>query len=299
VVLPQAHDPYKVGHWTAILDDATTISGTLELDTIPASNPIDGPQTFVAQHYDDFLNRIPDSSGLAFWTNQITSCGTNAQCAAVRRINVSAAFFLSIEFQETGYLVYRMYKAAYGDATSPSVPGTVPVIRLEEFLPDTQKVGQGVQVGIGNWQQQLENNKNALALEFVQRLRFTSAYPSNMTPTDFVNKLNQQAGGVLSASERTQLINELSARNTTEGRASVFRKVAEDADLSRNEFNRAFVLMQYYGYLRRNPDAAPDSNFGGWKFWLDKLNQFNGNFVQAEMIKAFISSVEYRQRFGQ
>jgi hypothetical protein len=299
VILPQANDPYRVAHWTAILDDATTVSGTLEPDTIPSSNPIDIPQTFVTQHYDDFPNRIPDSSGLSFWTNQITSCGTNAQCAEVRRINVSAAFFVSIEFQETGYLVYRMYKAAYGDATSPGVPGTVPIIRLEEFLPDTQKIGQGVQVNVGNWQQQLENNKNAFALEFVQRPRFTSAYPSSMTPTDFVNKLNQQAGGVLSVSERTQLINELSAKNTTEGRASIFRKVAEDADLSRNEFNRAFVLMQYYGYLQRNPDTAPDSNFGGWKFWLDKLNQFNGNYINAEMVKAFISSAEYRQRFGQ
>jgi hypothetical protein len=299
VVLPQANDPYRVAHWTVILDDATTISGTLEPDTIPSSNPIDVPQTFVTQHYDDFLNRVPDSSGLSFWTNQITSCGTNAQCAEVKRINVSAAFFLSIEFQETGYLVYRMYKAAYGDATSPGVSGTVPIIRLEEFLPDTQKIGQGVQVNVGNWQQQLENNKNAFALEFVQRPRFTSAYPSNMTPTDFVNKLNQQAGGVLSAGERTQLINELSANNTNAGRASVFRKVAEDADLTRNEYNRAFVLAQYYGYLRRNPDAAPDGNFSGWKFWLDKLNQFNGNYINAEMVKAFISSAEYRQRFGQ
>jgi hypothetical protein len=299
VILPQANDPYRTAHWTAILDDATTISGSLEPDSIPSSNPIEVSQTFVTQHYDDFLNRVPDSSGLAFWTNQITSCGTNTQCAEVRRINVSAAFFVSIEFQETGYLVYRMYKAAYGDATSPGVSGTVPIIRLEEFLPDTQKIGQGVQVNVGNWQQQLENNKNAFALEFVQRPRFTSAYPSNMTPTDFVNKLNQQAGGVLSAGERTQLINELSANNTNAGRASVFRKVAEDADLTRNEYNRAFVLAQYYGYLRRNPDAAPDGNFSGWKFWLDKLNQFNGNYINAEMVKAFISSAEYRQRFGQ
>jgi hypothetical protein len=59
--------------------------------------------------------------------------------------------------------------------------------------------------------------------------------------------------------------------------------------------------MQYYGYLRRNPNDAPEQslNFAGYNFWLAKLVQFNGNFVQAEMVKAFLDSTEYRQRFGQ
>jgi hypothetical protein len=59
--------------------------------------------------------------------------------------------------------------------------------------------------------------------------------------------------------------------------------------------------MQYYGYLRRNPDDAPEQNrdFSGYNFWLGKLNEFNGNFIQAEMVKAFITSDEYRKRFGQ
>jgi len=64
------------------------------------------------------------------------------------------------------------------------------------------------------------------------------------------------------------------------------------------EFNRAFVLMQYFGYLRRNPNDAPDSDYSGYQFWLAKLNVFDGNFVNAEMVKAFITSTEYRQRFG-
>ena len=76
-------------------------------------------------------------------------------------------------------------------------------------------------------------------------------------------------------------------------------KIAENLLLQQREFNRAFVLMQYIGYLRRNPDAAPDLNFAGFNFWLNKLNQFNGNYVAAEMVKAFINSNEYRQRFGQ
>ena len=55
--------------------------------------------------------------------------------------------------------------------------------------------------------------------------------------------------------------------------------------------------MQDFGYLRRNPNDPQDSDYTGYKFWLDKLNQF-GNFVDAEMVKAFITSTEYRQRFG-
>jgi hypothetical protein len=56
--------------------------------------------------------------------------------------------------------------------------------------------------------------------------------------------------------------------------------------------------MQYFGYLRRNPDDAPDGDFRGWQFWLSKLDQFHGNFVQAEMVRAFLESTEYTQRFG-
>ncbi|HYE14886.1 MAG TPA: Calx-beta domain-containing protein, partial [Pyrinomonadaceae bacterium] len=255
-------------------------------------------QFFVRQHYHDFLNREPDAGGLAFWSNEIEKCGADAQCREVRKINVSAAFFLSIEFQETGYLVYRMYKSAFGDATSPGVAGTVPVVRLEEFLPDTQRIGQGVVVGRPGWPELLEANKQAFALEFVSRQRFLDAYPLTMSPAEFVDRLNEQAGGVLSQEERDALVAELAANNTGAGRASALRRVAEDEDLRRREFNRAFVLMQYYGYLRRNPDDAPDTNFGGWKFWLTKLDEFNGNFIDAQMVKAFIDSIEYTERFG-
>jgi hypothetical protein len=263
-----------------------------------AGNRLDDPQFFASQHYLDFLNRAPDESGLNFWINQITSCGNDRQCVEVKRVNVSAAFFLSIEFQNTGYLVYRTYKAAYGDATSPNVPGTVPVLRLSEFLPDTQSIGRSVVVGRGDWEKQLESNKQVFALEFVQRQRFLEAYPPSMTPAQFVDKLRQNTAAAISQTERDQLVSQLNSDNTTAGRAAVLRSVAEDADLQRDEFNRAFVLMQYYGYLRRDPDSAPDSDFRGWKFWLDKLNQFRGNFVSAEMVKAFLTSDEYRHRLG-
>jgi hypothetical protein len=254
---------------------------------------------FVRQQYLDFFSREPDAPGFNFWQGEINQCGTNAQCREVKRINVSAAFFLSIEFQETGYYVYRMYKAAYGDATSPNVAGTVPVVRLSEFLPDTQRIGEGVVVGQVSWQELLESNKNAFAREFVLRPRFISAYPLSLTPAEFVDKLNQSAGLVLTQSERDQYVADLTAApDVAGGRASVLRSVAENATLRQRELNRAFVLMQYYGYLRRNPDDLPDADFRGWKFWLDKLNQFNGNFVAAEMVKAFLASDEYVDRFG-
>jgi uncharacterized repeat protein (TIGR01451 family) len=268
-------------------------------DSAGNSNPIGNSQFFVRQHYHDFLNREPDAGGLQFWVDQIESCGADAACREVKRINVSGAFFLSIEFQETGYLAYRMYNAAYGETTSPNVTGTVPIVRLQEFLPDTQRIGQGVQVGIGNWQQQLEDNKAAYALEFVQRQRFLTAFPLTMTAPQFVNKLDQNTNGVLSADDKTQLLAILGATPAdATKRAAAVRRVADDSELRQRELNRAFVLMQYYGYLRRNPDDPQDTDFRGWKFWLDKLNQFNGNFVQAEMVKSFLVAGEYRQRFG-
>ena len=117
-----------------------------------------------------------------------------------------------------------------------------------------------------------------------------------MTAAQFVDTLNANAGNPLSQSERDQLVNGLASGMLT--RAQVLRTVAEDPDLNTAEFNRAFVLMQYFGYLRRNPNDPQDSDYTGYDFWLGKLNPFNGNFVNAEMVKAFIVSAEYRQRFG-
>jgi len=124
---------------------------------------------------------VPDEGGLAFWTNEISQCGNDAQCVEMKRINVSAAYFLSIEFQETGYLVYRMHKVGYGNLPEAPVP-----VKFNEFLPDTQKIGNGVEVGIGEWQTRLENNKVAFALDFVSRSRFTDAYPTSLLPAAFV-----------------------------------------------------------------------------------------------------------------
>ena len=147
----------------------------------------------------------------------------------------------------------------------------------------------------------MENNKQAFALDFVQRSRFTSAFATTLTPAQFVDALFTNAGVTPSASDRQAAINEFgSATNTSDvaARGRALRDVAENSLLQQQEFNRAFVLMQFFGYLRRNPNDPQDTDYTGYEFWLNKLNQFNGNFVAAEMVKAFITSIEYRQRFG-
>jgi sugar lactone lactonase YvrE len=319
ITVPIIDDAYAEGNETFTIDLGNPSVGTLgsaptalititDNESVDGTNPIGQAGFFVRLHYIDFLNREPDASGLAFWTNQITECEQpGVTCNAdVRRINVSAAFFLSIEFQETGYLVERIYKSAYGDAQGTSNIGTshqlaVPVIRFNEFLPDTQQIGKGVIVGQTGWEQVLENNKVAFALDFVSRTRFTNAYPTTMTPAQFVDALYLNTGVTPPALERTAVIGEFgSAINTadTVSRRRALRRVAENTTLKQQETNKAFVLMQYYGYLRRNPNDQPDADYSGFDFWLTKLNQFNGNFVDAEMVKAFITSGEYRGRFG-
>jgi uncharacterized delta-60 repeat protein len=275
---------------------STSLVKIADNDTTPsASNPADDTSFYVRQHYRDFLGRDPDAAGLQFWTNEIEKCGSDSQCRAVKRVNVSAAFFLSIEFQNTGYLVYRLHKASFN--TGERLP-------FRTFLSDAQEIGQGVVVGSDGWEQKLETNKQAFLDEFVARPAFTTQYPQSLTPAQFVDALNAftgdplnpTAGGSLTQAERDQLVADLASG--AKSRAQVLRAVAENAEFQRRQTNKAFVYMQYVGYLRRGPSDAPDVDFSGYNFWLSKLNQFNGNFVQAEMVKAFITSTEYRQRFG-
>ncbi len=312
VVLLISEDAYREGMETATItlsnvrggslgSPATATLAIMDNDSSDgALNPIDDASILVGEHYHDFLNRQSDANGQNFWTNQITSCGTDTQCIEVKRINVSAAFFLSIEFQQGGYLIERIYKAAYGDASGASTLNgfhqlPVPIVRFDEFLTDTQQIARDVVVLQTGWEQKFEQNKRDFMADFISRDRFTTAFPSSTSAADFVDRLNANAGNPLSQSERDQLVNELS--NGSKTRGDVLRAVAEDQDLAKAEFNRAFVLMQYFGYLRRNPNSAPDSDYTGYDFWLTKLNGFNGNYTDSEMVKAFLSSNEYRERF--
>ena len=262
-------------------------------------NAIDDAGVFVRQHYHDFLNREPDAAGLAFWKAEIERCSqlANAQervhCIEVNRVNVSASFFLSIEFQQTGYLVYRLYRSAFPE--SAARPHGLP--RFAEFMRDAQAVGRNVVVGSADWQVRLEQNKQLLFEQFAQRPEFLARYPDSMTPGQYVDSLFGNAGLTPSDAERQSVIDEF--LNPSGARARALRRIAENEVFTRREFNRAFVLMQYFGYLRRNPDADPDSDFAGYDFWLSKLNQFGGDYLNAEMVKAFVLSREYRSRFGQ
>jgi hypothetical protein len=253
---------------------------------------------FVRQHYADFLNRVPDAGGLQFWIDNIESCGANQQCREVRKVDTSAAFFLSIEFQETGFLAYRAHKAAFGNLAGKPVPVT-----LRNFLSDSRQIGDGVVVGTPGWPELLEANKVAYFNEFVTRANFIAVNPLSLTAAEYVDGLFARAGVTPTPTERQNAITAFGGGGTA-GRAAALRSVAESQTLRAAETNKAFVLMQYFGYLRRNPDDAdfqgnPDPNFLGYSFWLQKLNQFNGNFVDAEMVKAFIQSIEYGDRFGQ
>src|SRR5216684_48554 len=115
----------------------------------------------------------------------------------------------------------------------------VPIVRLNEFLLDTQQIGQGVVVGQTGWEMVLETNKQAFTLDFVQRSRFTTALPTSMTPAQFVDKLFLNAGVTPSAGDRNTAIAEFgSATNTSDiaARSRALRDVAENSTLATNEF---------------------------------------------------------------
>jgi Domain of unknown function (DUF4214) len=232
----------------------------------------------VRQHYLDFLGREPDESGFNFWSDQILECGNDAACAERRTINVSAAYFLSIEFQQTGGLVDGLYRASYG--VRP---------QFAEFMPDTATLARDVVVGRTGWEQLLSANKQAFLDDWVNRPAFRAAYDL-LTNDRYVDTLIAHTGISVTPIERDTLVNGLTLGTLT--RAGVLQRIAEDERFVAAKRNETFVMMEYFGYLRRDPDAS------GYQFWLTKLNQFGGNFEQAEMVKAFIVSGEYRDRFA-
>jgi cytochrome c peroxidase len=249
-------------------------------------NAIDTTEFFVSQHYRDFLSREPDAAGLNFWTNEINFCGIDAACLDYKRQNVSAAYFLSIEFQETGFYAIRIQRAAFGKKSREGSRLT-----LAKFAPDASAIGAGVVVGQTGWQQLLEQNKQNYATQIVSSADFVTRFPASQSATEFVSALYGSAGINPTQAELDAAVTAFGAGGAS-GRIAALRKVAESNSLSQSELNPAFVLMEYFGYLRRDPDA------GGYNFWLAKLEQFHGDYVQAEMVKSFIVSGEYRSRFG-
>ena len=243
-------------------------------DDLP--NAIDEPRSFIRQQYLDFLNREPDPGGWDYWTSGITECGNDLRCIHNRRIDVSAAFFIELEFQETGYVVYRMHRAAFG--TLPSGPTRANVL-FAQFMTDR---GQLV-AGPG-----LAQSTISFANAFVQRPEFLQSYPNHLTNEQFVQALFDSANLTPFTNERQQ---QIAAMNNGKTRAEVLLDLIEVPAFKTREYNGAFVLMQYFGYLRRDPDQA------GYDFWLGVLNNQELNNYRG-MVCAFLTSPEYQRRFG-
>ncbi len=239
---------------------------------------IDDADFFVMEHYFDFLNRYPDSGGLQYWTSQITQCGTDAACIDRQRITVSAAFYIELEFQKTGSVIYRMYRASYGVSQSDSQLAN---ISYQQFIADRPLIDAN----------QIQASTVNFANAFVQRQQFKTNYPDTMTNSEFVNKLYDTAGLTPYTSERQAQIAAMNSSGKT--RAQVLLDVIDINEFKNREFNRGFVLMQYFGYLRRDVDT------GGYDFWLNILNTRVPNDITGYrmMVAAFIQSKEYRERF--
>jgi Tol biopolymer transport system component len=241
----------------------------------PATNPIDDATLFVRRHYLDFLYREPDAGGLAYWVAEITRCGADAACVTRKRADVSAAFFVEQEFQQTGYFIYRLYSASF--CRRPT---------FNEFTSDRAKLMTGPN---------LEATRQALALEFVQRAEFLSAYPLSLDGPAFIDALLsnvRNCSGVDLTAERANLLVAYNQPlDQSSARASVLRLVMDNPAYIQAEFNKAFVQSAYFGYLRRDEDQ------GGYLFWLGVLNsRVPGNY--RAMVCAFITSAEYQRRFG-
>jgi hypothetical protein len=281
----------------ATLEEPSRASITIADDDTTQTNinPIDVSETFVCQHYHDFFNREPDTSGLLFWINNIESCGANASCREVKRIDTSAAFFLSIEFQGTGFYAIRLQRAAFGKRSDSASTR----MTYQDLVRDTRQLGEGVIVGEPGAAAQLEQNKQNYAQQVVNSAAFIAHFPATLTAAEYVDALYASAQVTPSATERADAITAFGDGSVSVGRVAALRKIAESQSLINAEFSPAFVLLQYHGYLRRNPTDLPDTDDSGYQFWLTKLNSFGGDFRKAEMVKAFLSSAEYRQRFGQ
>jgi hypothetical protein len=254
---------------------STATLAIMDEPTEAGTNPIDNPQFFVRQHYLDFLSREPEQGGLDFWTNNITKCGSDPSCILQRRIGTSAAFFIANEFQESGYFVYRLYKG--GLSRQPS---------FAEFSADRPQVVGGAS---------LEASRIAFADQFVQRPEFVQKYQGLNTAESFVDALItsvKAASNVDITYQRNWLIsNYNNGKNMTESRSLALRAAIEDPYFTQAEYNPSFVLMQYFGYLKRDPEL------GGYQFWLNVLNNKDPNNYRG-MVCAFITSAEYQHRFG-
>ena len=234
----------QIGETTEAAFSAT--AATSELD-----NPLDTPEYFVRQHYLDFLGREPDEAGFNYWSDEIIGCGVDQDCIGRKRENVSAAYFLSIEFQTTGGLVDGLYRAGFG--VRPN---------FAQFMPDTRLVPPE------SWLAETDGKRSCRQIKTPSSLTSSIGRLSMRPMMDyrssvFVDTLISHTGVSFTASERDALVSGLSQGTMT--RAEALSAIAENERFESAKFNDAFVMMEYFGYLRRDADAL------GFQFWLDKL----------------------------
>jgi hypothetical protein len=258
----------------SLIGNQTDAVFTGTADSPPSANAIDTTEYFVRQQYLDFLGREPDQAGLAYWSGQINGCNGDAGCIQTQRISVSAAFFIAQEFQQTGSFIYCVYRGALG--RNPL---------FAEYSSDRQAVGGG-----GN----LESEKQAFVTGFVARAEFLQKYQSQTSADSFVEALLQsvrQTAGVDLSGQRDALMSAYASGATlNQSRAVVVQSIADNATFKQTQYNSAFVLMEYFGYLQRDADAS------GYQFWLNALNSAPGDY--RGMVCSFITSAEYQRRFS-
>jgi len=230
------------------------------------ANAIDTTEFFVRQQYLDFLGREPDPPGFNGWVNTLRNCAPGD--ASCDRIHVSESFFRSAEFQERGYFVYRFYSAALGRKPDYS-----------EFTPDLGRVSGFLDSS------QLEAAKTTFANDFITRPAFASQYNA-LSNSAYVDALINTAA--VNLSNRQALVDELNAG--TISRAQVLRQIAESGEVYQTYYNQAFVVMEYFGYLRRDPDAL-------YLNWIQVLDRNPAD--SRHMVEGFVTSLEYRNRFAQ
>jgi hypothetical protein len=178
------------------------------------------------------------------------------------------------------------------------------------LLRDQRQISDGVIFGTPGSAALLEQNTVKFFEEFVQRPEFLTRFPMGTAAATYVDTLFANAGVTPTTAERNAAITAYGSGDTA-GRAASLRKVADSDSVYRKQYNPGFVLMEYYGYMRRNPDDIPDNSFAGYDFWLAKMDQYSlpnedvrndsvalSRVKRAEMVKAFLVSFEYRERFA-
>ena len=238
---------------------------------------IDDSDFFVQQHYIDFLSRFPEADGFAAWMRVLANCPAgDAECLHQARLTTSSSFFGSTEFQLKGFYVFRFYKATL------ALPADHPWPLYNDMVTGMREV-------TGSTSAEVDQKRAAFASNWVQRADFLALYPRGMTPDAFVTAIMQNAG-LTTLANRSQIVSDLTnGGNNDAARATAVRTIVESQEEYAKEYNKAFVFMQYNGYLRRDPDL------NGYNAWLTYLNAHPTDF--REMVRGFMDSTEYRNRF--